>query len=1382
MPYSLIEKKRIRRDFGRLRTPMPLPDLLKIQADSYEAFARTSGKPADKKSSGLHDVLSSVFPIVSQSGNAELHYTDYFIKEPDFDAAECLAQGANYAASLHINARLIFFESTKSGAKGGKKKQKGEIIEEEVYLCELPLMTEQKSFIVKGIERVVVSQLHRSPGVFFVHDKGKTAGSGGKLLYSVQVIPDRGSWLCFEFDAKDLIHVRIDKKRKILATAILRALGLSDQEILGYFFDTNSWSVQKNSLSLRVVPENLRGQELAVDIKDSSGKVLVPANTRITRGRAHQLKEAKIASVKVPIDKFPKGWVLAQDLVNKDTGEVIVASNTILNASALKTISDPENGIKSFATLVSNDLDRGAYIANTLRADAAKTREEAIVLIYSILRPGEPASFDAKVKVFENLFFNSSRYDLSEVGRMKFNLRVGRKNDQEQPAGNPNVLSREDILDVLKTLVAVRDGRDSVDQIDHLDNRRVRSVGETVANQFRIGLVRAERVVKERLGMAESEGLTPKSLINAKPISAAIKEFFGSSQLSQFADQANPLAEVTHKRRVSALGPGGLSRDRAGFEVRDVNSTHYGRICPIETPEGPNIGLINSLAIYARTDGYGFLQTPYRKVKNKKPTDEVEYLSSIDEKGHVVAQADAVLDKKGQFAEEIVNVRFQNEYVKLPADRIDYMDVSPQQMVSVSSALIPFLEHDDANRALMGSNMQRQAIPTLRSEKPLIGTGMESAVARDSGACQLARRDGVVESVDSNRVVVRVGGVGDDGIDVDVDIYTLRKYTKSNQNTCMNQRPLVREGEVVQRGDVLIDGSSVDLGELALGKNVRVAFMCWGGYNYEDAILISERLVRDDCFTSIHIQEHTCIAREARLGVEEITKDIPNVSESARVKLDDSGIIYVGAKVQAGDILVGKVTPKGETQLSPEEKLLRAVFGEKASDVKDTSLRVPSSSSGTVIDVQILTRSGVEQDQRTQEIKQAELEQARKDLHAEYSVFENTICDHLRKTLKGQTAAGDKGPFEAGTVLSEEDLEDLDNAELFLCSVADKKINALVKRRQADLRKKRDQRDSRLRDREEKLNVSTDLPPDVRKIVKVFLAVKRPIQPGDKVAGRHGNKGVISTIVPTEDMPFDENGEPVDMVLNPLGVPSRMNIGQILETHLGWAAKSLGSQIEKRLRAYQAKESSLKSLRGYLKKIYAGMHKDGSDVAHDLDKFTDQEVCELAMNLVGGVPMATRAFDGASEEEIKKMLSLAGLPEDGQTVLYDGRTGDRFERPVTIGYMYILKLNHLVDDKMHARSTGSYSLVTQQPLGGKSNFGGQRFGEMEVWALEAYGASYTLQEMLTVKSDDLIGRSKIYKNIVNGNYEMEAKAPEVFNVLIQEIRSMAINLDKEFDQ
>lgn len=1373
MPYSLIEKKRIRKDFGKLSSPMELPDLLKIQSDSYEGFLQSHKKPNERKLIGLHGVLKSIFPIVSQSGNAELSYESYSIGEPHFDAEECTTQGATYAASLYMKARLSLYEVTKTArADKDKKRKLKEFREEEVYLCEIPLMTEKRSFIIKGIERVVVSQLHRSPGVFFVHDKGKAAGSGGKPLYSVQIIPDRGSWLCFEFDTKDLLYARIDKKRKMPATTLLRAIGLTDQEILAKFFDTNRFTVRKNGVfSLHVNPNNLLGQELAVDIKDASGKVLVKANTRINRSYVRQLEKVKVGPIALPIDKFPKDWVLAKDIVDQSTGEVLISSNTVIDHPLLERIID--KGVKSFQTLVANDLDRGAYIAKTLRADSTKSKESALALIYSILRPGEPATPDAKEKVFQNLFFTDARYDLSEVGRMKFNLRVGRKSSEGEL-----VLTYEDILDVLKTLVAVRDGRDEIDQIDHLGNRRVRSVGEAIANQFRIGLIRVERVVKERLGVAESEGSTPKSLVNSKPVSAAIKEFFGSSQLSQFADQANPLAEVTHKRRVSALGPGGLNRDRAGFEVRDVNSTHYGRICPIETPEGPNIGLINSLAIYAQTDRYGFLQTPYRKVKNSKPTNEIEYLSAIDEKGHVIAQADATLDAKGHFADQMVEVRYQNEYVKKPSDSIDYMDVSPQQVISVSSALIPFLEHDDANRALMGSNMQRQSVPTLRAEKPLVGTGMEQAVARDSGSCQLARRDGVVASVDSNRVVVRVG---DEATDVDVDIYNLKKYTKSNQSTCMNQRPLVQEGEIVKRGDVLIDGASIDLGELALGQNVRVAFMCWSGYNYEDAILISERLVRENCFTSIHIQEHTCTARETKLGTEEITKDIPNVTEHALSKLDDSGIVYVGAKVEPGDILVGKVTPKGETQLTPEERLLLAVFGDKASDVKDTSLRVPASASGTVIDVQILTRSGVEQDQRSKEIKQAELKQTERDLQTEYSVFETTICDHLRKQLAGQTAATKSRLFEPGTVLSKEQLKDLTNTQLFQCLVNDKKVNGLIARCEKDLRQRRQQGKEKLKRKEEKLSIGAELTPDVQKIVKVFLAVKRPIQPGDKMAGRHGNKGVISTIVPVEDMPFDANGEPVDVVLNPLGVPSRMNIGQILETHLGWAAKELGKQIAGHLEAYQLERETIQPLRDHLKCVYQGMRKDGNDVSEDLDKFSDREICELAGNLAEGVPMATRSFDGASEKEIKDLLSLANLPTDGQTILYDGRTGDPFERPVTIGYMYMLKLNHLVDDKMHARATGSYSLVTQQPLGGKSNFGGQRLGEMEVWALEAYGAAYTLQEMLTVKSDDVSGRTKTYKNLVNNNYEMEAKSPEVFNVLIQEIRSMGMNLEKLSD-
>lgn len=1375
MPYSLIEKKRIRKDFGKLQSPLPIPDLLEMQSNSYEAFAQSKKSLEDRTSTGLQGVFHSLFPLASQTGNAELHYISYEMGKPLFDADECIAQGIDYAAPLHATVQLKIFE-LRPGKGNKRPKALKEIREEKIYLGELPLMIDQKSFIIKGIERVIVSQLHRSPGVFAVDNASRTMAASSKRIYSVQVIPNRGSWLGFEFDTKDLLSVRIDKKSKMPATLILKAFGYSDEEILEKFFDTHHVQILKSGFNLTLIPEKLRGQSLRVDITDSAGKVVVKADTRITNRQIDKLIEANVKKVKIPVEKFPHEWVLAQDVVDASTGEIVLSCNVALDEARLTTIL--EAPVKSFKVLIINDLDRGGYIADTLRADPANNKDEALSIIYSTLR-SEQAQGGMQEKLqrmkeefFRNLFFSATRYDLSEVGRMKLNLRVGRTDSEGQPLFTGQlVLTEEDIVDVLKVLIAVRDGREKIDEIDHLGNRRIRSVGEMLENQFRIGLVRMTRAVKERLGLAESENFTPKNLINAKPVSAAIKEFFGSSQLSQFADQINPLSGITHKRRVSALGPGGLNRDRAGFEVRDVNSTHYGRICPIETPEGPNIGLINSLALFARPDEYGFLQTPYRKVINNKVTHEIGYSSAIDEKDHVIAQANVPLNSDGSFKQSIVDVRYQNEFTKKPAKDVEYMDVTPQQVVSPAAALIPFLEHNDANRALMGSNMQRQAVPTLRAEKPLVGTGMERYVARDSGACQLAQRDGIVDSVDAARIVVRVGS---DSEEVDVDIYNLKKYIRSNQSTCIDQRPLVVRGDIVKADDVLADGPSTDMGELSLGQNVRVAFMPWSGYNFEDAIVVSERLVHEDRFTSIHIQEHVCTARETKLGVEEITQDISNVSEQALSKLDECGIVYIGAEVEPGDILVGKVTPKGETQLTPEERLLRAIFGEKASDVKDTSLRVPASARGTVIDVRVLTRENIEKDARSKSIDRDAWEQVNKDCQSEYDILEKALADHLRQTLMDKTVAKgtDSGVMRLDSEINAEQLAILSNAELFGLSMQDGDLNETLERSKQKLKDLQNKHEKKLEEKREKLNQGASLPPDICKIVKVFLAVKRPVQPGDKMAGRHGNKGVISAIMPVEDMPFDEDGVPVDIVLNPLGVPSRMNIGQILETHLGWAAKTLGRQIEAKLKAYKAQQASMEELRELLHSVYE------NDAIKSSSEFSNQEICELAGNLSQGVPMATRVFDGASEEEIRQMLELAGLPTSGQTVLYDGRTGEPFARPITVGYMYMLKLDHLVDDKMHARSTGSYSLVTQQPLGGKSNNGGQRFGEMEVWALEAYGAAYTLQEMLTVKSDDVTGRSKMYMSMVNNKNEMEARAPEVFNVLMKEIQAMAINLEK----
>ena len=1355
MAYSYTEKKRIRKDFGVLPKVMDVPYLLAIQLDSYRKLTQ-QGVPLNERGDyGLHAAFKSVFPIVSYSGNAALEYVDYNLGTPVFDVNECQLRGVTYSCSLRVKVRLIIYD------KDSSNKTIKDIKEQEVYMGEIPLMTENGTFVVNGTERVIVSQLHRSPGVFFDHDKGKTHSSG-KLLYSARVIPYRGSWLDFEFDPKDLVYVRIDRRRKLPATILLRALGYEAEEILDMFYDVNTFKVDKKGVyTMALIPERLRGDVAAFDIK-AGKKVVVEEGRRITARHIRELEQANITQLEIPPD-YIHGRALAKNVIDKKTGEVLVECNTEVTEDVMATLS--EAGVDVIETLYTNELDCGPFISHTLRQDSTRNELEALVEIYRMMRPGEPPTKESAENLFQNLFFSADRYDLSAVGRMKFNRRLGR----EEVLGS-GVLDKEDIVDVLRTLVAIRNGRGMVDDIDHLGNRRVRSVGEMAENQFRVGLVRVERAVKERLSMAESEGLMPQDLINAKPVSAAVKEFFGSSQLSQFMDQNNPLSEVTHKRRVSALGPGGLTRERAGFEVRDVHPTHYGRVCPIETPEGPNIGLINSLATYARTNEYGFLESPYRKVVNGKVTDHIEFLSAINEAEHVIAQASATLDKNMKFVDDLIAVRHLNEFTVMPPERVDYMDVSPKQVVSVAAALIPFLEHDDANRALMGSNMQRQAVPTLISDKPLVGTGMERYVAADSGVCVVANRSGVVDSVDASRIVVRVNEA-DAGVDeAPVDIYNLTKYTRSNQNTCINQRPIVRQGDVIERGDILADGPSIDMGELALGQNMRIAFMPWNGYNFEDSILVSERVVKEDRFTTIHIQELTCIARDTKLGSEEITSDIPNVGESALAKLDESGIVYIGAEVDAGDILVGKVTPKGETQLTPEEKLLRAIFGEKASDVKDTSLRVPSSTKGTVIDVQVFTRDGLEKDVRALQIEKYQLDDYRKDLKEEYRIFEEATFARLENLLVDKKTVSGAG-LAKGTALTAEVLAGLEREQWFKLKLAESDINDALASGQRQLEEQNKLLEERFEDKKRKLQSGDDLAPGVLKIVKVYLAIKRRIQPGDKMAGRHGNKGVISVIMPVEDMPYDENGEPVDIVLNPLGVPSRMNVGQILETHLGMAAKGLGDKIDAMIK----EQRKVAEVRKFLDAIY----NNGAGRAEDLKSLDDKEIMELAGNLVGGVPMATPVFDGAAEESIKELLKLADMPESGQFTLYDGRTGEAFDRPVTVGYMYMLKLNHLVDDKMHARSTGSYSLVTQQPLGGKAQFGGQRFGEMEVWALEAYGAAYTLQEMLTVKSDDVAGRTKMYKNIVDGDHRMEPGMPESFNVLVKEIRSLGIDIELE---
>ncbi|AIA74628.1 DNA-directed RNA polymerase subunit beta [Halomonas sp. XH26] len=1357
MAYSYTEKKRIRKDFGKLPQVMDVPYLLAIQLDSYYDFLQQDRSPDERHEIGLHAAFKSVFPIESFSGNAALEYVSYRFGTPAFDVKECQLRGVTYSAPLRVKVRLIIYDRDSSN------KAIKDIKEQEVYMGEIPLMTENGTFVINGTERVIVSQLHRSPGVFFDHDKGKSHSSG-KLLYSARVIPYRGSWLDFEFDPKDNVFVRIDRRRKLPASVLMRALGMSTEEILEEFFETSKFSIEKTGFFVELVPSRLRGETATFDIKDGEGNVIVEEGRRITQKHIRQLEKAGLERLEIPME-YLFGKTLAKDQIDTKTGELICPCNTEITPEVLERMA--QGGITHIETLYTNDLDCGSFISDTLKLDATGSALEALVEIYRMMRPGEPPTKEAAETLFNNLFFSEDRYDLSGVGRMKFNRRLRRDTDT-----GSGVLDRKDILDVLRELINIRNGFGDVDDIDHLGNRRIRCVGEMAENQFRVGLVRVERAVKERLSMAESEGLMPQDLINAKPVAAAVKEFFGSSQLSQFMDQNNPLSEVTHKRRVSALGPGGLTRERAGFEVRDVHATHYGRLCPIETPEGPNIGLINSLATYSHTNSYGFLETPYRKVNSCQVTDDIVHLSAIEEGDFVIAQASATVDESNRLSDDLVQVRHRGETTFMRPEQVTLMDVSPRQVVSVAAALIPFLEHDDANRALMGANMQRQAVPTLRADKPLVGTGMERFVARDSGVCAVARRGGVIDSVDARRVVVRVHEDEIIGGEAGVDIYNLTKYTRSNQNTCMNQRPIVRPGDSVARGDILADGPSVDMGDLALGQNMRIAFMPWNGYNFEDSILLSERVVQEDRFTTIHIQELTCVSRDTKLGPEEITADIPNVGESALGKLDEAGVVYIGAEVGPGDILVGKVTPKGETQLTPEEKLLRAIFGEKASDVKDTSLRAPTGMKGTVIDVQVFTRDGVEKDSRALAIEQMQLDEVRKDLQETYRIAEDATFERLQRTLEGQAVNG--GPnLKKGDVLDEAYLDELPRQQWFKLRMQDEAYNELLAQADEQLENRRKEMDERFEDKKRKLTQGDDLAPGVLKIVKVYMAVKRRIQPGDKMAGRHGNKGVISAIMPIEDMPFDEKGEPVDVVLNPLGVPSRMNVGQILETHLGMAARGLGVKIDAMLR--DARGQQVAEIRDFLGQIY---NTPGTRV-EDIDSLSDEEIIALAKNLKGGVPMATPVFDGAKEHEIKHLLKLADIPESGQMTLYDGRTGDAFDRSVTVGYMYMLKLNHLVDDKMHARSTGSYSLVTQQPLGGKAQFGGQRFGEMEVWALEAYGAAYTLQEMLTVKSDDVEGRTKMYKNIVDGDHTMQAGMPESFNVLVKEIRSLGIDIELE---
>ncbi|HIF9130923.1 TPA: DNA-directed RNA polymerase subunit beta [Photobacterium damselae] len=1339
MVYSYTEKKRIRKDFGKRPQVLDAPYLLSIQLDSFQKFIEQD----PEGHYGLEAAFRSVFPIQSYNGNSELQYVSYRLGEPVFDVKECQIRGVTYSAPLRVKLRLVMYDKD---APAGTVK---DIKEQEVYMGEIPLMTDNGTFVINGTERVIVSQLHRSPGVFFDSDKGKTHSSG-KVLYNARVIPYRGSWLDFEFDPKDSVFVRIDRRRKLPASIILRALGYTTDQILDMFFEKVKFEVQGKSLVMELVPDRLRGETASFDI-EANGTVYVEKGRRITARHIRQLAKDGVDHIEVPVE-YIVGKVAAKDYVNEATGELIAAANQELSLESLALLS--QAGHKSIEVLFTNDLDHGPYMSDTLRIDSTTDRLSALVEIYRMMRPGEPPTREAAEQLFESLFFSEERYDLSAVGRMKFNSSLLR--DETTGLGT---LDNQDIIDVMRKLIDIRNGKGEVDDIDHLGNRRIRSVGEMAENQFRVGLVRVERAVKERLSLGDLDAIMPQDLINAKPISAAVKEFFGSSQLSQFMDQNNPLSEVTHKRRISALGPGGLTRERAGFEVRDVHATHYGRLCPIETPEGPNIGLINSLSVFARCNPYGFLETPYRKVVDGKVSEEIEYLSAIEEGQYVIAQANAALNEDGSFADELITARQKGDSGLHPRDHVQYMDVATNQVVSVAASLIPFLEHNDANRALMGANMQRQAVPTIRADKPLVGTGIERQIGVDSGVTAVAKRGGQVQFVDASRIVIKVN---DDELipgEAGIDIYNLTKYTRSNQNTCINQRPCVMVGEPVARGDVLADGPSTDLGELALGQNMRIAFMPWNGYNFEDSILVSERVVQEDRLTTIHIQELSCVARDTKLGAEEITADIPNVGEAALSKLDESGIVYIGAEVKGGDILVGKVTPKGETQLTPEEKLLRAIFGEKASDVKDSSLRVPGSVTGTVIDVQVFTRDGVEKDKRALEIEEMQLKEAKKDLTEEFQILEGGLLARVRTLL---LASG----------YSEDKIASMDREKLFAQTLDDEALQNQLEQLAEQYDELKAEFDKKFETKRRKITQGDDLAPGVLKIVKVYLAVKRRIQPGDKMAGRHGNKGVISKINPVEDMPYDEKGQTVDIVLNPLGVPSRMNIGQILETHLGLAAKGIGDKINEMMKQQQ----ELHKIREFLQRVYdLGDTRQKVDIA----LLSDEEVLTLAQNLRKGLPIATPVFDGAPEASIKELLQLGDLPSSGQLQLFDGRTGNPFERPVTVGYMYMLKLNHLVDDKMHARSTGSYSLVTQQPLGGKAQFGGQRFGEMEVWALEAYGAAYTLQEMLTVKSDDVNGRTKMYKNIVDGDHRMEPGMPESFNVLLKEIRSLGINIELE---
>ncbi len=1355
MAQTLTGRKRVRKFFGKIHEIAEMPNLIEVQKASYDQFLQIAEPHGGRPDDGLQAVFKSVFPISDFSGTAMLEFVKYEFEPPKYDVDECRQRGMTYAAPLKVTLRLIVFDiDEETGAKSVK-----DIKEQDVYMGDIPLMTNNGTFIVNGTERVIVSQMHRSPGVFFDHDKGKTHSSG-KLLFAARIIPYRGSWLDIEFDAKDIVHARIDRRRKIPVTSLLFALGMDGEEILATFYKKIVYKRAKDGWRMPFDANRMRGYKAINDMVDAdSGKVVLEAGKKLTVRQARALAEKGLKFLRVT-DEELIGRYIAEDLVNPKTGEIYVEAGEEITEKTLKVLN--EAGYKEIPVLDIDHVNVGAYIRNTLNVDKNMTREDALFDIYRVMRPGEPPTLDTAQAMFHSMFFDPERYDLSAVGRVKMNMRL----ELDAP-DTMRVLRKEDIISVIRTLVDLRDGRGEIDDIDHLGNRRVRSVGELMENQYRIGLLRMERAIKERMSSVDIDTVMPQDLINAKPAAAAVREFFGSSQLSQFMDQTNPLSEITHKRRLSALGPGGLTRERAGFEVRDVHPTHYGRICPIETPEGPNIGLINSLATYARVNKYGFIETPYRKVKDGRVTDDVVYLSAMEEGRYYVAQANQAVDGRGRFAEDLIVCRHAGDVLMISPDKVDYMDVSPKQLVSVAAALIPFLENDDANRALMGSNMQRQAVPLVRAEAPFVGTGMEGVVARDSGAAIAARRTGVVDQVDATRIVVRATG------DLDptksgVDIYRLQKFQRSNQSTCINQRPLVQVGDQVRQGDIIADGPSTDLGELALGRNVLVAFMPWNGYNFEDSILLSEKIVKDDVFTSIHIEEFEVMARDTKLGPEEITRDIPNVSEEALKNLDEAGIVYIGAEVLAGDILCGKITPKGESPMTPEEKLLRAIFGEKASDVRDTSLRVPPGVQGTVVEVRVFNRHGVEKDERALAIEREEIERLAKDRDDEQAILDRNVYGRVSEILENKNGvAGPKG-FKKDTRITKAVLEEHPRSQWWQFALSNDKAMAEIEaiRKQYDESKKG--LEQRFLDKVEKLQRGDELPPGVMKMVKVFVAVKRKIQPGDKMAGRHGNKGVVSKIVPAEDMPFLEDGTSVDIVLNPLGVPSRMNVGQILETHLGWACAGLGQRIGQAYDAYMSRQD-MRPIKEALKKVYGD--------EETIKTLEDGELIELAGNLRHGVPIATPVFDGAKEADIEKMLDLAGLEHSGQVVLFDGRTGEAFDRKVTVGYIYMLKLHHLVDDKIHARSIGPYSLVTQQPLGGKAQFGGQRFGEMEVWALEAYGAAYTLQEMLTVKSDDVAGRTKVYEAVVRGDDTFEAGIPELFNVLVKEMRSLGLNID-----